>query len=202
MKRPGGRLAADVKRLAKGLGPLPGCTPTPALIVLVGLPGTGKSFFSARLAQRMEAAILESDALRKALFSSPSYSWEESAYLFSVIHKLIEQLLRQGMSVILDATNLAESAREHLYEIAERCKARLILVRTTAPPGLVHARLDGRGATHASRSDADWSVYQKMAHGVERIRRPHFTVDTSRDIEPVINRVVESVLLAPEPSRA
>jgi hypothetical protein len=202
MKGQSGRLAVDVKRLAESLGPLPSSASRPALIVLVGLPGTGKSYFAAGLAQKLEAVILESDALRKALFSPPEYSWQESAYLFRVIHRLIDSLLRQRASVILDATNLTESAREHLYAIAARNSAKAIVVFTTAPPELVHARLNRRVDTHAGYSDADWTVYRKMAPTVERIRRPHFTADTSNDIGPVIDRVVVESRLATEMSPA
>ncbi len=137
--------------------------------------------------------ILESDALRKTLFPAPGYSREESARLFRAIHRLIEQLLKRGVSLILDATNLSEHYREYLYNISDRVSARLILVSVEAPPEVVRERLKTRSEKPASRSDADWEVYLKLKLTVERIRRWHYVVDTSRDISPVLDKIVRQV---------
>jgi len=186
------RLTTDVRRLTGSWRELPDPEAQPALIVVIGLPGTGKSYFCRRLAERLPCLVLESDALRKQLFPAPAYSAGESAYLFRVIHRLIDVLLEKGVTVVLDATNLTERYRERLYNIAEQRHARLILVRTEAPPEVVHQRLEGRAErkNNGDNSDADWSVYQQMRPTVERIRRNHFAVDTSRDITPVLDKIV------------
>lgn len=141
----------------------------------------------------MPFLILESDALRKTLFPMPGYSREESARLFRAIHRLIEQLLKIGVSLILDATNLSEHLREYLYRIADRAGARLILVSVQAPPEVVRERLKARTGQPASRSDADWEVYLKLKPTAEKIRRAHYVVDTSRDIGPVLDKIVRQV---------
>src|SRR5512136_2730871 len=123
------RLADDVSVLKQNLPPLPEAMANPALIVVTGLPGTGKSYFCRKLSEKIDLVILESDNLRKLLFSTPSYSREESTQLFRACHGLVEELLRKGISVVLDATNLEEHNRERLYHIAEQSGARLIIVR-------------------------------------------------------------------------
>ena len=186
------QLVSDLQRLTDGLGELPEPVVKPAFVAVSGLPGTGKSYFCAKLAERLSFVILESDALRKALFSPPSYSPEESARLFRTLHLLIERLLKKGIPVILDATNLSERDRERLYNIADRLDARLILVRVEAPPELVYQRLKARsnGENSGNNSDADWEVYRKMKPSVEKISRKHYAVDSSRDIAPVLAKVV------------
>ena len=187
------RLVSDVQRLREGLRGLPEPVAEPVLIVVSGLPGTGKSFFSRRLAERVSLLILESDALRKILFSLPSHSAGESSQLFQKIHLLIEKLLKEGISLILDATNLSERFRERLYSIADRTNARLVMVLVEAPPEVVRQRLEGRAGDPEDNSDADWSVYCQMISSVERISRNHYIVDTSRDIGPVIDKVVREI---------
>ncbi len=189
------QLISDARRLAESLGKLPEPVVKPTFIAVSGLPGTGKSYFCSKLAERLHFVVLESDVLRKTLFPSPSYSPEESARLFRALHHLIEGLLKKGVSLILDATNLSERNRERLYNIADRLDIKLVLVRVEAPPGVVYERLKARvGGTNAQdKSDADWSVYQKMKPAVDRISRNHYAVDTSRDITPVLDKIVREV---------
>jgi hypothetical protein len=187
------QLAADVECLAESLGQLPEPVAKPTLVAVSGLPGTGKSYFSTKLAERLPFVILESDALRKILCPCPTYTAEESTRLFRAVHRLIERLLKKGIPVILDATNLSERNREYLYSIAEHLGVRLVLVRVEAPSELVAGRLHQRQEIRESRSDADWVVYQKMRSSVEEIQRRHYAVDTSRDITPVLDKIVKEV---------
>ena len=183
----------EVKRLAESLGQLPEPVLEPAFIVVSGLPGTGKTHFCNKLAERLPFTILESDALRKTLFPAPTYTAQESAHLFQAIHHLIISLLNKGISLILDATNLSEYYRERLYNIAERLNAKLVLVRVEAPPQVVYERLKAREKSSTGNSDADWTVYQKMKPAVQKINRKHYAVDTSRDITPVLDKIVREV---------
>jgi len=189
------RLADDVSVLKQGLPPLPEPVAYPALIIVSGLPGTGKSYFCRKLAERANLVILESDSLRKQLFPAPSYRKEESTQLFQACYGLVEELLRRGISVALDATNLEEHNRERLYHIADQSGAKLIIVRMEAPPDVVKERLERRSQREdeSDHSEADWDVYSKMKPTVEKISRNHFAVDSSKDIAPVVDKVVRLV---------
>ena len=133
--------------------------------------------------------------MRKSLFPSPNYSPQESSRLFQACHLLIERFLKKGIPLILDATNLSERYREHLYNIADRLNIKLILVRVEAPSKVVHKRLEARqkATSPGNKSDADWEVYQRMRLAVQQIRRNHYAVDTSRDITPVLDKIVREV---------
>lgn len=184
-----------VERLKESLGVLPEPVSKPALVMVSGLPGTGKSHFSRCLAERVPFTILETDQLRSLLFPNPTHSAEESRQLFQVCHRLIEELLREGIRVVFDATNLVERHREYLYHAAESMGAKLIIVQVKAPAEVVRQRLEGRQARvdTMDHSQADWNVYQRMQKGVERIRRNYFSVDTSRDIGPVLDKIVREL---------
>ncbi|TET74680.1 MAG: ATP-binding protein [Dehalococcoidia bacterium] len=185
-------VVSDAQKLKQGLKELPEPVANPVFVVVSGLPGTGKSRFSRKLVERLPSVIVESDALRKRLFTSPTYSAQESHRLFNACHRLIEELLGSGIPVILDATNLVEQHRERLYHISQRLGVKLIIVQVEAPRELVLQRLQGRsrGVDPEDSSEAGWSVYQRMRTRAERIRRNYFAVDTSRDITSVIDKVV------------
>ncbi|MEX0800984.1 MAG: DegV family protein [Dehalococcoidia bacterium] len=182
----------DVARLEESLGDLPAPAGRPSLVVVAGLPGSGKSHFSRELAQRRPLAHLDSDALRRALFERPTHSAEESARLFAAVHALIERLLARGASVIVDATSARKAHRRLLYEIAKRAGAGLVVVETEAPPDVAIERLTARTrrADPGDASDATVAVYNRMRAAWEPIERPHVRVDTSKDLAPAIEEVL------------
>jgi predicted kinase len=187
-------VTSRIKLLTESLGRLTIPVAHPALIILSGLPGTGKTYFAKRLAEKIPAIILESDALRKTLFTHPDYSHRESGRLFETIHALVGRFLNRGFTVILDATNLSERHREMLYHIAEKEGARLIIAYLEAPPEVISQRLNQRRGQENSKSDADWGVYLKMCGAVEEIKRRHYVVNTADDISPAIDKIVKEVM--------
>lgn len=189
------QLLEDARKVEEYIQPLPPPRTSPALVVLSGLPGSGKSHFCRRLASRYPMASLKSDALRKALFGQPTHSAEESRRLFAACHLVLSRLLARGIPTIFDATNLREVHRRQVYRIADEHNARLILVHLQAPPAVVHERLEARvkGLPSHDLSDAGPEVYERMRHDVEPIGRPHISVDTSADIEPAIAAILQQL---------
>jgi len=168
-------------------------TAYPVLIMMSGLPGSGKSYLSQRLAQQLPAVVIESDRVRKALFPQPTYSAQESAIVHRTCQGVMQRLLNKGVRVIFDATNLVEFQREILYNLAERSGARLLIVRTVAPEPVIRERLEQRKARAEGVSDADWRIYRRMSKREQKIRRTHLCVNTSHDIEDAVRKVMRAV---------
>ena len=175
------RRRRDLATLAGALTKLPPPVERPALVVLSGLPGSGKSHLAREITARYPLAVLASDALRRALVERPTYSQKESARLFAAIHALLEDLLRRRIPALVDATNLKETHRQPLYEIAERTRARLLVVEVQAADKIVRRRLNARRARRdpADISEATVEVYEMMREDAEPITRPHIVVDTA-----------------------
>ncbi len=183
----------DVDRILAAVGLHASRRKRPALVVLVGLPGSGKSRVAEELRARTGAVVLESDDLRRLLFPRRTYSAEESRRLFAAIHQATDQLLSKGVSVVSDATNLEERERMPLYEMAGRRRARLVLVHVTAPGSVIRRRLVRRDAAGISRSEADVRVYERMRSRFEEVQQEHHLVDTSRDIQPALARIAKEM---------
>ena len=118
---------------------------SPSLVILCGLPGTGKSHFARELARRAPFVWLNSDRTRKLLVDRPSYSRREHRRVFSAMHVLTRGYLREGYSVVFDATNLNENVRRPLYSSADAVGVEPLIVRFTAPRGIGATAVDGPG---------------------------------------------------------
>jgi predicted kinase len=172
----------------------PSCA-VPALVVMSGLPGTGKSHLAAALAARFECAVLRSDEVRKALFPEPRYTNAENGIVYLSCYALVEALLADRYSVIFDATNLLRRGRKRALKIAERAGAPSLVLVTTSPAAVVAERLRRRGAGEAAAysSDADWAVHELLAGTLQAVTEPAVVVDTSVSLEPAF-AAVEALL--------
>jgi predicted kinase len=141
------------------------------LVVMSGLPGSGKSHLAQLAAQATGAIVLRSDALRQLLFPQPDYSGRESRTVYESAYALAAYLVSQGYPVIFDATNLSAWARNRAADVARQAGGRALIVQTTAPEELVRTRLEARGrpGVEAYLSEAGWEVYLSMRGRLEPV---------------------------------
>jgi predicted kinase len=172
---------------------------------MAGLPGTGKSTFARRLAAATGAVILESDAIRSMLFGSPVHDSGESRVLFAAIFEAAGRLLRDGHTVIVDATNLKRSDRRPAHELAAATGAPLVIVHTSAPEDVVLERLRRRhlGLDDADHSLAGEAVYRHMAEEAQPIPEDHWLIHTSDEAaaQAALARLIENLRLSGATSR-
>ncbi|MBI4786107.1 MAG: ATP-binding protein [Chloroflexi bacterium] len=190
----GRSFADDLRTIFAALPKTDATTANPVLIVICGLPGVGKSFLAHALVERLPAVIVESDFVRKTLFPKPTYSGLESTWVHRIAHVVMERLLKSGRRVIYDATNLYEWHRAKSYQLADRANAKLIVVQIVAPEALIRERLTKRFESRdpGDLSDATWQVYEHLRRTAEPIRHPHLVVDTSRDLNPAIIKILRA----------
>jgi len=156
------------------------------LVLLSGLPGSGKTTFARALAGRTKARHFESDAVRRTMFPAPSYTPRESARVFDELERLAEEALAARRVVILDATNLTERDRRRFLALVSRLGAGLVAVRLTAPDHVVRQRLT---APRTGYSEAGLEVFEQMRERPEPFRVPTVVVDTRYPLEPSLELV-------------
>jgi predicted kinase len=82
----------------------------PKLILLCGLPASGKSTFTKVLSTYEDAIVLSSDDLRLELFNDINHQ-DDNGKVFEELYKRANQNIKNGKSVIIDATNTSSKRR-------------------------------------------------------------------------------------------
>lgn len=93
----------------------PLAVPDPALVVLVGTAGSGKSTFALTHFRRTE--VVSSDACRALVADDPE-DQAATADAFSLLAFLGDKRLRRGRLTVVDATNLKRRDRRRLLGLA------------------------------------------------------------------------------------
>lgn len=168
----------------------------PALVMMTGLPGSGKSHLARILCESAPFTLLGSDPVRAVLFKCPQYTPTENAVVYDVVDALIWRLLRENRDVVYDAVNLSESRRWGVRVLGLDAGARALTVHTVAPAAIIRKRLAARMQQEIphGESEADWAVYQKLAPRQEPIQHQHVHVDSTQDLEPVVTQILRWVL--------
>lgn len=159
------REAADRALIAQLKLTPPTRTKSPRLILVAGLPFSGKSHLARALAARVPSvAHISSDAVRLALTrGDPVYTAGEAVFTHGTVGRLARRLLAEGYSVIIDATAVRPRDRRTALEAAGGRPT--IIVWCEADEATAAARFARRASGVDSRdhSQADAAVRVRMA---------------------------------------
>ncbi len=167
-----------------------------ALVMLMGLPGVGKTHCARLLAAELGAAHVATDHLRSRLFIAPSYADIENAAVFGIAEALVDELLGEGHIVVLDATNLVARNRAPSERIARDRGAALFFVLVSSDEAQARARLLTRARDRAAddHSDADVRIYERMReHELEPPAGGHLEIHNGPNVADEVARVARAV---------
>jgi predicted kinase len=163
------------------------------LVLVCGLPGTGKSTVAERIAELLPASLLRTDVVRKELFPDPTYASEESARVYDELFSRASERLHAGEHVVLDATFRQRDLRERAADVAADAGTEFRLVRVTCAESIVRERIERRQREEDDESDADFSVYNQLKDEFEPIEGDdHVVVDNSGDLSETLSAVDEA----------
>jgi hypothetical protein len=179
----------------------------PAMVLVGGLPGTGKSTLARALAERAGFEVVDTDVVRKELaglapdddgkaaYGEGIYTQEWSKKTYGECLRRAEALLFEGKRVIVDATFSGEARRQMFLARAHASGVRSLFLECQTSSETACERLAGRTG---DVSDADWDVYTKMVEAweapssevTERARR---VVSAEGEVGEVVERALEAL---------
>ena len=138
------------------------------ILIVFGLPGSGKSYLATRITQMLGATYISTDKLRKELFRVPSYSSPEKFLVYDEMRRRALQAAEHGKDVVLDGTFYTNNLRAKFIRAAKKI-THVFLIEVFADEDLVKERL---GLQRAD-SDADFKVYQSIKKIWEPVSNDH-----------------------------
>jgi len=151
----------------------------PALVLMCGLPASGKSWLAQQLVAPLRAVLLHSDVRRKTLaglapatrvragYEAGLYSPEQKRRTYRSLLGDAARKIRAGRTVIVDATFSKDAYRAPFVDAAARSGIPCLLVHVRASDAVIRERLAERARSGAGASDADLGVYRKARESFE-----------------------------------
>jgi hypothetical protein len=161
------------------------------LIIICGLPGSGKTTLARALSKRLSASHISSDLIRKEMFPKPAYSEAEKEAVYMEMRKRVKKTLSEGIGVVVDATFYKKRQREYFVAVARECGARNALILCVLEEQAVESRLAKR--KQGGVSDADYKVYLKLKKEFEPIAKEHLEIDSALPVRERIERVLKFI---------
>ncbi len=164
-----------------------------SLVVIAGLPGTGKSALAQAVATHLDAVHLSVDPVEDAMLGAGhSRGWLTGVAAYEAVRVMAEQNLLLGAPVVVDAVNDSELARQTWRSAAERGGVPVVFVLLVLDDAVEHRRrLEGRtrGFTHVP--EPTWDEVQARAKTFAPWSGPVEVIDAGGSRSDVLTLVLE-----------
>ena len=165
---------------------------------MAGLPGTGKSTVAQQLRERLGYPVVSVDQIESAVLSAGIDSDQPTglaAYL--VAETLAGNVLESDRSIIVDAVNAVNPAREQWVSLAARHGSALTFIEIICSDPVVHReRLEARSRDLPHVSEPTWHAVEQSLDEYDEWVGPSAAVDriTLDSMEP-LGTIVDKALV-------
>lgn len=141
----------------------------PTLIIFTGLPGTGKTTLSRKVADALHLPLLAKDAVKEIMFDE--IGWSDKAFsaklaraTFGIMDYATEQLLQNGMSLILESNYSPALASEKFQKWQEKYSCNIIQIVCQTDIDVLAQRYYDRQLTNRHPGHIDTGTPESYRH--------------------------------------
>ena len=165
----------------------------PGVIVLVGLPGAGKSTLARVLARRLpDARILDKDQVRHVLFAPCDYTSAERDVVFAALLDAARYHLGRGRVVIFDGLTFSRRAQVAAAEaVAAEAGAfsAVIVCDVDVETAMARCEADAAGDAHLA-SNRDRELVRRVAAEMEEPSGDYLTLDMTAEVDRLADQAL------------
>ncbi|MEQ9377645.1 MAG: ATP-binding protein [Imperialibacter sp.] len=160
------------------------------MVIIAGLPGSGKTYLATRLAARLGAVHISSDRVRKTMGALGKYSPKEKLNVYSEMIKLTEKALRNGETVLVDATFYQQKMRDSFAKLATELATPVAVIEVWANEKLARQRV----SKHREDSEAGVETYERIKAAFDEITQPHLRLESlDTNIDSMLSKSIEYI---------
>lgn len=139
------------------------------IIIVFGLPGTGKSYLARSLADRTGAAYFNTDIVRKEMGKQGQYDAETNNMIYEQLLRKVVEAVRDTDDVVVDGTFRKEHYRDMFKNEAARLGEKVVFVEMKAADETVKERMK----KDRRYSEAGYDEYKMIKDKFEDMKEEH-----------------------------
>lgn len=112
----------------------------PFLLVAIGYPGAGKSYFARKFADMFNAPLVSFDEIRYELFNEITHSEDENLIVARVAGLQLRELLRTRKTIIIDGGHNPRVSRTELARVARNAGYNVLYIWVQTDQATAKAR--------------------------------------------------------------
>ncbi len=183
-------------------------SPRLVLVLVTGLPGTGKSTMAEVAAETLAAPTLAHDwtmsGLRPFLkIQAALDAMNPSGHRdvgWSILRALARQQIRRGSSVVLDGVARAAEIKQCRGMALEEGAQLVVVMTQCAAPEIHRSRIEGRERSIPNWYELDWDHVAQARAGWEPIQGADVVLDAANQLEENTTRLREVLVALQRPS--
>ena len=165
------------------------------LIAMAGLPAAGKSSIAAAVGGALSCPVVSVDPIESALRRSGIDRGQPTGLAAYVVAEAVaDGILALGQTVIVDAVNAVEAAREQWRLLASRHRARLAVIEVVCSSLDLHRRrLEARRRGIEGFEEPTWEDVERVRAGYEPWTERRLVLDSVADLPGNVKQALEFI---------